>query len=360
MSGERMKVDLLDNRAHLVLRDNVLAILADAELSAVSGAIYNGGFRKTKAILNLEVPEEYGDRRLHDDPIAFVKSSAEKLKLKTEFVGLITAARIRNFALVSEEKENITVSVVATAGCSHAESAGEEIGAQQVIGTINVIVLINANPTESCLVAALATAVEAKASALRELDIRSRYTGEPATGTITDSMVVAATNTGKNVFLAGPASLLGQLVAHCTKRAVREAITKQGESLPRRSVLSRLKERHLSVDVLAGELSKLEALREEKEGLSLRLITMISEDPLFAELLLFAAKMDEDMARGLVPREFKSPEDSGTALESIFLNKVNRDEMRIVTSAELDPIDLPLNVKHVLLGKMGFASSKSY
>ena len=66
------------------------------------------------------------------------------------------------------------------------------------------------------------------------------------------------------------------------------------------------------------------------------------------------------MPRGLVPQEFKSPEDSGTALESIFLNKVNRDEMRIVTSAELDSIDLPINVKHVLLGKMGFASSKSY
>jgi adenosylcobinamide amidohydrolase len=352
-----MKIDLLGNRVGLILKENVLAVLAEVELSTVSGAIYNGGFRKTKAILNMEVPEEYGDRRLHDDPIAFVKHSAEKLELSHDFIGLITAAKIKNFALASEEKEGIVVRVVATAGCSHAEAAGEEIDAQQVDGTINVIVLIDANPSESCMVASLATTVEAKASAMRELDIRSRYTGELATGTITDSIVVAATNTGRTISLAGPASLLGQLVAYCTKKAVKEAITKQGESLPHRSIESRLTERHLSVGILAAELSKIRALGGRREALALRLSSLLRDDPLFAAFVMAAAKMDEDTLKGLVPRELGKSEEFGIALGSALLNKTPSQTMMTATAVELASINLPPNLKQVLIAKLGISLS---
>ena len=349
-----MKIDLLGNRVGLVLKENVLAVLAEVELSTVSGAIYNGGFRKTKAILNMEVPEEYGDRRLHDDPIAFVKHSAEKLELSHDFIGLITAAKIRNFSLASEEKEGIVVKVVATAGCSHAEAAGEEIDAQQVDGTINVIVLIDANPSESCMVAALATTVEAKASAMRELDIRSRYTGELATGTITDSIVVAATNTGRRMSLAGPASLLGQLVAHCTKKAIKEAITKQGESLPHRTIENRLAERHLSVGILAAELSKIRALGG-KETVALQLSGLLRDDPLFAAFAIAAAKMDEDAVKGLVPPELGKSEEFGIALGSVLLNKTRSQIMKTATRAELASIRIPSNLKQVLIAKLGIS-----
>ncbi len=353
-----MKIDLIDNRVSLVLKDNVLAVLADIELSTVSGAIYNGGLRKTKAILNIEVPEEYGDRKLHDDPVTFVKNSAKQLELKTDFVSLITAARISKFSLASEEKEGILVKVVVTAGCSHAESAGEEIDAQKVVGTINTIVLIDATPSESCLVAALATAVEAKASAMRELDIRSRYTGELATGTITDSIVVAATNTGRAVSLAGPASLLGQLVAHCTKKAVKEAITKQGEFLPKRSVVTRLKERQLSVDMLAAELCKIKILKGDKEKLASNLSNMLSDDQLFAVFLLAAAKMDEDIAKGIVPPEFGKSEQFGIALGSILLKRTSNKPKRTAKQQEIEQVNLPANLKQVLIAKLGIASLK--
>jgi len=352
-----MKIDLLDDRVRLVLKENVLAVLAEVELSTVSGAIHNGGFRKTKAILNMEVPEEYGDRRLHDDPIAFVRYSAQKLDLSHDFISLITAAKIKNFSLASEEKEGIVVKVVATAGCSHAEAAGEEINAQQVDGTINIIVLIDANPSESCMVAALATTVEAKASAMRELDIRSRYTGELATGTITDSIVVAATNTGKTITLAGPASLLGQLVAHCAKTAVKEAITKQGESLPRRSIENRLTERHLSVGIMAAELSKINALSGGKEELALRLSGLLRDDPLFAAFVMAAAKMDEDAMKDLIPTELGKNEEFGIALGSVLLNKTPSQTLKTVTEAELDSISLPSNLKQVLIARLGINCS---
>src|SRR4030067_2556694 len=95
---------LVENRVRLVLKDTVLAVLSDAELSTVSGAIHNGGFRRTRAILNTEVPESYGDRKLHEDPIAFIQASAKKLELASDFVGMVTAAKIKNFSLVKKAK----------------------------------------------------------------------------------------------------------------------------------------------------------------------------------------------------------------------------------------------------------------
>ena len=116
---------------------------------------------------------------------------------------------------------------------------------QEIAGTINIIVLIDGNPSESCMVAALITATEAKSAVLRDFDVRSRYTGDSATGSITDSVTVASTCSGKTLSLAGPASKLGKLVGYCARRAVTEALLKQEPIWACRTVLDRLKERHL-------------------------------------------------------------------------------------------------------------------
>ena len=340
---------MVENRVNLVLKDNVLAVLSDAELSTVSGAIYHGGFRRTRAIINIEVPETYGDRKLHEDPIAFVMASAKKLELTSDFVGMVTAAKIKNFSLVKKNHGELAVSVVATAGCSHAESAGEEIAVEEIAGTINVIVVVDGDPTESCLVAALATAVEAKAAAMRELDIRSRYTGDAATGTITDSVVVAATNRGAKIVLGGPASELGQLVGHCVRRAVKEAITNQGECLPRRSVSDRLREMHLPVEKLASELCKVESLGFDEAELKLRL-TAILKDPLAASVVMAAVKLDEDVAKGLVAPELAETDVLAKRFGSLLTSKPAK-------KSELESVNLPLFLREVLVALLKTAVS---
>ena len=229
--------ELLGNCGRLVLKDNVLAVLSDIDLITVSSAIYNGGFQKVKAILNVQAPEEYSDRQLHENPQKLIIDSAKKLGLSENFVGMVTAAAVEKFALASKKTGDLAVSVVATAvdpegnTCSHAESAGETIEVEETEGTINIIIVIDGNPTESCLVSTLITATEAKTAALRELDIRSRYSGGEATGTITDSMVVAETNRGAPIVYGGPASKLGQLVGYCTRKAVKEAVMKANKYL---------------------------------------------------------------------------------------------------------------------------------
>jgi adenosylcobinamide amidohydrolase len=226
------QIELLGNCGKLVLKDNVLAILSNVELSTVSSAIYNGGFKKAKAILNVQATEEYSDRQLHADPQKFILESAKKLGLHDNFVGMVTAAAVDKFALASKKDGELAVSVVATAvdpkgeTCSHAETAGEPIEVEEIIGTINIMVMIDGNPTESCLVSTIITATEAKSAAMWELGIRSRYSGDLATGTITDAVIVAKTGRGAPIVYGGPASKLGQLVGYCTRKAVKETLMK--------------------------------------------------------------------------------------------------------------------------------------
>jgi len=231
------QIDLPGNFGKLVLKDNVLAVISDIDLSTVSSAIYNGGFQKAKAILNVQAPEELSDRKLHENPQKFITDAAKKLGISENFVGMVTAAAVDKFALASKKDGNLTVTVTATAvdpegnTCSHAETAGETITVEEMMGTINIMVVIDGNPTESCLVSTVLTATEAKTAALWELDIRSRYSGDVATGTITDAIIVAKTNRGAPIVYGGPASKLGQLVGYCTRKAVKEAVMKANEYL---------------------------------------------------------------------------------------------------------------------------------
>ena len=231
------QIDLSGNFGKLVLKDNVLAVISDIELSTVSSAIYNGGFKKAKAILNVQAPEELSDRKLHENPQKFIIDSAKKLGVSDHFVGMVTAAAVDKFALASKKDGDLTVTVTATAvdpegnTCSHAETAGETMTVEEMPGTINIMVIIDGNPTESCLVSTVLTATEAKTAALWELDIKSRYSGDVATGTITDAIIVAKTNRGEPIVYGGPASKLGQLVGYCTRKAVKESIMKANQYL---------------------------------------------------------------------------------------------------------------------------------
>jgi adenosylcobinamide amidohydrolase len=297
----------------------------------------------------VQVPDEYGDKRLHEDPLKFVKESSKKLALTDDFVGMITAANVEKFSLVRKQEGDFAVSVVATAGCSHAESAGEKIDVERIEGTINVIVVIDGNPTESCLVAVLATAVEAKAAAVRDLDVRSRYSGDAATGTITDSVVVAATTNGKAINYGGPASKLGQSVGYCTRKAVKEAITNQGECLPRRSVSDRLRERRLPIEKLASELSKIEGSRADEKTLAKNLTRLLRDDPVFAAAVMAAIKLDEDIAGELTPPEFGKT----TALSRRFGALLSNVGEPTLNEAERgDVVDLPPFLKQVLMGRL--------
>lgn len=327
----------LAEKTKLVIKDNVLAVICDNPLKTVSSAIFNGGSRQVKAVLNIGVPEGYSDLSLHLDPLQLITQSAAKLNITKDYLAMVTAAKIKNYAFVTKKDEDFTVGVAATAGCSHGESSGEDIKVEEITGTINIIVFIDGNPSESCMVAALITATEAKSAALRDFDMRSRYTGDSATGSITDSVTVATTGKGKEVVLGGPASKLGQLVGHCARKAVTQALLKQEPVWANRSVLDRLRERHLPVEKLAAEVSKVEGIKVTAEQLK----AILAQNPRSGAVLLAAAKMDDDYKKNLLPTDYKDWE----TITKCFATPTKDCEQL----ADCDGVDLPPFVKEALV-----------
>jgi adenosylcobinamide amidohydrolase len=296
-----VQVDLAEN-TKLVVEGNVLAVICDDALKTISSAIYNGGNKQVKAVLNVGVPGGYSDHSLHLDPLELIVSSAAKIGLTTDYLAMVTAAKIENYSLVTKKADGFLVSVATTAGCQHGESSGEAMDVQEITGTINIIVFIDGNPTDSCMVASLITATEAKSAALRDFDVRSRYTGDSATGSITDSVTVASTGKGKNLILGGPASKLGKLVGSCTRQAVSEALLKQEPFWGTRTVLDRLRERHLPIEKLATEVSKIEGIEISAE----KLAEILKNNPTAQASLLAATKMDDYYKKNLLPAGFQN------------------------------------------------------
>jgi adenosylcobinamide amidohydrolase len=329
------QIDLADN-VKLIVKENVIAVFCDSTLKTVSSAIYNGGAKQVKAVLNVGVPEGYNDLSLHLDPLELITSSAAKIGLTTDYLAMVTAAKIKNYSLVTKKATDFSVSVVATAGCSHGESSGEEMDVQE----INIIVFIDGNPLESCMVAALITATEAKSAVLRDFDVRSRYTGDSATGSITDSVTVASICQGKTLSLGGPASKLGKLIGYCARKAVTETLLKQEPVWACRTVLDRLKERHLSVEKLAAEISKVEGLTVTAEGLA----GILKKNPFTLVHLLAATKMDDDYKKNLLPTDF-----TDWIEISKFFGTSKQNRLEVTKTPNYEYVDLPPFLKHTLI-----------
>jgi adenosylcobinamide hydrolase len=333
------ELELTEN-TKFVVSGNVLAVISNNALRTVSSAIFNGGCQQVKAVLNVGVPEGYSDHSLHLDPLQLITSSAAKIGVSKEYLAMVTAAKIQNGSLVSKKTDNFSVTVIATAGCSHGESSGEEIDIQEIFGTINQIIFIDGNPTDSCLVAALITATEAKSAVLRDFDIRSRYTGDSATGSITDSVTVVCTSTGRTLTLGGPASKLGKIIGSCARRAVKEALLKQEPNWGCRTVLNRIKERKLPLEKLAIEISKIEGITVNAEELA----QMIKKNPLGAAWLLAASKMDDDYKKNLLPADFDNWEEISRSFGTSALSKLDCSKL-----PEYEQVDLPPFIKHALI-----------
>jgi adenosylcobinamide amidohydrolase len=87
------------------------------------------------------------------------------------------------------------------------------------VGTINLLVLVDAALDDAALAGAAQTAVEAKAQALAAARVPAANHESFATGTATDSFAIAAA-AGGGVPFAGPATRVGADIAHAVFDAV--------------------------------------------------------------------------------------------------------------------------------------------
>jgi hypothetical protein len=193
------------------------------------------------------------------------------------------------------------------------------------------------------MISSLITATEAKSAALRDFDVRSLYTGDSATGSITDSVTVATTNLGKNIVYGGPASKLGQMVGYCTRKAVTEALLKQEPIWACRTVLDRLRERHFAIEKLAAEISKIDGLGVDAKTLA----EILNKNPYSLIYLLAAAKIDDDLKKNLVPVDLKNIGQLSKDFGSFILSEKDCSKMY-----GYDLVDLPPFLKNTLIKTM--------
>jgi iron complex transport system ATP-binding protein len=184
-------------------------------LDILCSGMAGGGLTQVQDIINLHVHKDYAG----DDPAADLTSYARVLGVEGPFAGLMTAAYLDKARPFHAEMDGIGVCVLATIGLGNATSAGISPPVSWQAGTINLIAIVDARLTPAALVNLAITVTEAKCAFLHRLDWPTPE-GEPATGTSTDALVLAATGRGPLLPYAGPATVAGYLAARLTRQAL--------------------------------------------------------------------------------------------------------------------------------------------
>ena len=106
-------------------------------------------------------------------------------------VGLMTSRRRHQHAVAEAAHTDAFCRCVATVGLGNSLAAGDPAHAT-ASRTINLLCQLSDPMTDGALVEAIALAAEARTSAMLSSGVRSVVSGQPATGTGTDCIVVAA------------------------------------------------------------------------------------------------------------------------------------------------------------------------
>jgi adenosylcobinamide amidohydrolase len=196
-----------------------VVVTAASPLVVLSSAVVGGGLGRARAIVNLHVSKHcpWGDAGLRLDAFATRRA------LPGPRVGLLTAAWTERAQVVAESARGHTALVVTTVGLGNVVAAGWSPPAPAPPGTINTIVVVDADVEPAALVNLALTVTEVKTLVLTAAGLPAAG-GGPASGTSTDAVVVAATGRGPAVRFGGPISYAGWVVARAARAALSEGV----------------------------------------------------------------------------------------------------------------------------------------
>ena len=311
-----MKLETKIESIEAEIKDNKLIIRSKIPLKILSSAVLNGGPCDSNCVVNVQVSEDAGsdlDDHVHKEAGDFLEDEVTKMGFpKEEVVAIMTAAKMKNVEIANLQFEDLTLTTFVTAGAYFAATAGDEIASKQTAfptknwGTINIITIIDANLAKSCMVNAVVTATEAKATALRELDVRSRFSGEVATGTVTDSVVIASTKKGPEIQYAGTGTIIGELIGKSVKKALKKAIYKQEKLVSNRPLTRRLEERGITVEGMTTLFSQIRPIIRENPDKRKQFTKELEKaltDQNLAALVIAGLRLDDDAKNNLIPEK---------------------------------------------------------
>ncbi|RUQ31627.1 ATP-binding cassette domain-containing protein [Peribacillus cavernae] len=200
------------NEQYLTVNDDHIQLIAPKPLRTLSSGVTGAGFGWHHTFINRHVDQNYDC----SDPVQEMKEYLGTHGFTgEETVGMMTAVNLNDASFQLYQEGEISVFIVVTAGTGNAVDAtsSQRMSSKLAPGTINTWVFINGHLSEAAFVQAMVTATEAKVKALLDLEIRDPITGTIATGTSTDSLLIAAAQRGETIEYAGTITLLGNLVS---------------------------------------------------------------------------------------------------------------------------------------------------
>jgi|SRR5438552_5460359 len=204
---------------HVDIGHEAVVVRADEPLTTASSAVVGGGLGRASAIVNLHVPKNF--RGEHADRV--LEAFVARRSIPAPWVGLLTGAWTEKAEVATETIDGITAVAIITVGLSNPASAGRTAVAAWLPSTINTILVVDAAATAAALVNLVMTVTEAKVMVVAEAGVRT-LDGDPASGTSTDAIVIAATGRGRRCEFGGPVSDLGWAAARAARAALSQGV----------------------------------------------------------------------------------------------------------------------------------------
>jgi iron complex transport system ATP-binding protein len=209
----------------LRVTNELIELRSPAPLRTMSSGVVGSGTGWHHTFVNRHVGKDYNCSDHRKEMTAFLKVNGFE---PSETVGMMTAVFLNDVTFKHVEGSGFSLFVVVTAGVGNAidSSKSEQHTFKQVPGTINTWIFVNGELTEEAFIQSIMTATEAKTKALHDLNIIDSVTGTIATGTSTDSILIAATQTGERLEYAGTVTDLGKLIGKAVYECTLEGIGK--------------------------------------------------------------------------------------------------------------------------------------
>lgn len=210
-----------------------LSIKSPIPLRTMSSGVVGSGTGWHQNFVNRHVDKGYNCSDYYGDMLQFLRNHHFE---PGETVGMMTAVYTEDVSCRLLEDEGFSVFIVVTAGVGNAVDAARsyEHVFQLLPGTINTWVFVNGSLTEEAFIQSIMTATEAKAKALHKMQVHDSVTGTIATGTSTDSILIAATQKGKELEFAGTITPLGKLIGKGVYECTMESIKKSSKRVKRK------------------------------------------------------------------------------------------------------------------------------
>ncbi|WP_338471472.1 adenosylcobinamide amidohydrolase [Niallia sp. XMNu-256] len=215
------------NDTYLTVTTEYIVLKAPSPLRTMSSGVIGSGTGWHDTFVNRHVDKNYHCNNHREEMANYLRKSGFE---PSQTVGMMTAVVTEDVVSKVYEENGCSILVVVTAGVGNAvdvsKSYEQNFDIQQP-GTINTWVFVNGNLTEEAFIQSIMTATEAKVKVLQKLEVKDPRTETLATGTSTDSILIAAIQKGKSFEFAGTITPLGRLIGkgvyQCTKEAIQKS-----------------------------------------------------------------------------------------------------------------------------------------